>query len=160
MSSETNSFAAAPTQETPVVALTLPKSSDLTKAIWATGRRKTAIAQVRLTASKNASKISVNQLSLDGYFKGNHHQAMVATQSLQLINNFSGYDLLIRVKGGGISGQAEAIRHGIARALSHLDVKVKQKMRKEGYLTRDSRAVERKKSGQPKARKRFQYSKR
>jgi len=85
---------------------------------------------------------------------------MVAMQALNMTKGFSGHTLFIRVRGGGITGQSEAIRHGIARALSKWDDKVRVQMRKEGFLTRDPRMVERKKSGQPKARKRFQYSKR
>jgi len=127
--------------------------------IWATGRRKSAIAQVRVSMDKNTSKITVNKQSVDQYFRGNNRQALKAMQSLKLVKGF-GKDLMIRVKGGGINGQAEAIRHGIARVLTKWDSSVKMTMRKEGYLTRDPRTVERKKPGQPKARKRFQYSKR
>jgi small subunit ribosomal protein S9 len=102
----------------------------------------------------------VNDLSVDDFFKGNFRQAQVALQSLQAVKGLTGFDFFVTVVGGGITGQAEAIRHGVARALSKWDGKIKIQMRKEGYLTRDPRAVERKKSGQPKARKRFQYSKR
>lgn len=124
---------------------------------WATGRRKTAIARVHMIPG--GGKILVNRQSLDVYFRGNTKRSMIAMQSLQAAK-VSIYDFHITVQGGGINGQAEAIRHGIARALSESDQKIKLQMRKEGYLTRDPRAVERKKSGQPKARKRFQYSKR
>lgn len=130
------------------------------KIVWATGRRKTSIAQVRMVPSKNGNKVVINNLSTDEYFKGNQHQAMVALQSYKIAKNFNGYDLFIKVLGGGITGQAEAIRHGISRALLQWDPKLRNSLRKEGYLTRDPRSVERKKSGQPKARKRFQYSKR
>jgi len=134
--------------------------SNAGQMIWATGRRKAAIAQVRISLTQNGGKVTVNKQSVDGYFKGNNRQALIAMQSLNFVKGFSGHTLMIRVKGGGITGQAEAIRHGIARALSKWDDKVRLQMRKEGFLTRDSRVVERKKSGQPKARKRFQYSKR
>lgn len=137
-----------------------PKEKEKGKIIWATGRRKTAIAQVRMVPSKNGDKILVNKQSVQDYFKGNKKQAMSAMQSLNAVKGVSGYDFFIKVQGGGITGQAEAIRHGIARALAQWDAKVKLQMRKEGFLTRDPRAVERKKPGQPKARKRFQYSKR
>ena len=128
--------------------------------IWTTGRRKTAIAQVQMVSSKEGGKVTVNKVSVDDYFKGNTRHAMVATQSLKVAKNPSGYNFFIRVHGGGLTGQAEAIRHGTARALVRWDDKLRPLLRKEGYLTRDPRAVERKKSGQPKARKRFQYSKR
>lgn len=128
--------------------------------IWATGRRKTAIARVRMVASSNGGRILVNDQSVEEFFRGNRRQAQVALQSLQAVKGLTGFDFFVSVRGGGLTGQAEAIRHGVARALSQWDGKVKVQMRKEGYLTRDPRAVERKKSGQPKARKRFQYSKR
>lgn len=131
-----------------------------TPVIWATGRRKTSIAQVRMVPSKNGGKLLINDHSVQEYFGGNKRQVLIALQSYNLAKGISGYDFFVKVHGGGINGQAEAIRHGVARALSQLDPKIKIQMRKEGYLTRDPRAVERKKSGQPKARKRFQYSKR
>jgi small subunit ribosomal protein S9 len=130
------------------------------KIIWATGRRKTAIAQVRMVSSKNGGKIMVNGKPIEQFFKGNARHGLMALESLKAVKSFGGYDLFIQVEGGGLTGQSEAIRHGIARALSQWNNKVKLQMRKEGFLTRDSRGVERKKSGQPKARKRFQYSKR
>lgn len=128
--------------------------------IVAVGRRKTAIAKVRLVPSKNGGKITINDQSVDQYFKGNHRHAMMALRSLNAVKTFSGYDFNIKVIGGGLTGQADSICHGIARVLSQYDEKIRVQMRKEGFLTRDPRAVERKKSGQPKARKRFQYSKR
>ena len=130
------------------------------KIFWATGRRKTSTAQVRMVPSRNGGKITVNKKSVDDYFKGNHRHSMLATQVLGVVKGLGGYDFFIRVSGGGLTGQAESIRHGISRALAKSDDKVKAQLRKEGFLTRDPRAVERKKSGQPKARKRFQYSKR
>ena len=133
---------------------------DGAQLIWATGRRKTAIAQLRMAPNKDGGKILVNQKPLSEYFKGHEKHTMFALQSLNAVKSFSGYDFYIKVIGGGITGQAESIRLAIARALSQWDEKVRLQMRKEGFLTRDPRAVERKKSGQPKARKRFQYSKR
>lgn len=127
--------------------------------IWGTGRRKTAIAQVRLVPKGNG-KVIINDKSIEDFFRGNKRQSMFATQSLNLAKGVAGYDFVVKVQGGGITGQAEAIRHGIARVLAKMDDKLRLLMRKEGYLTRDPRAVERKKAGQPKARKRFQYSKR
>ena len=124
------------------------------------GRRKTSAAQVRMVPSSSGGKVTVNRLPINDFFRGNHRHAAVATQSLTAAKNYGSYDFDITVRGGGITGQAESIRMGIARALATLDNKFKLQMRKEGFLTRDPRAVERKKSGQPKARKRFQYSKR
>ena len=130
------------------------------RAVWATGRRKTSIAQVHMVPSQNGGKVTINRKAATEYFKGNGRQTMIALQVLNLIKGFDGYDIFIKVEGGGLTGQAESIRHGTARALSKLSEKVRVQLRKEGFLTRDPRAVERKKSGQPKARKRFQYSKR
>lgn len=130
------------------------------KDFWATGRRKTSIARVHLVSSKEGGQVVINDQTVDDYFKGNKKHTMIAMQSYNLVKNLSGYNTIVNVVGGGLTGQAEAIRHGIARVLSHLEEKIRLQMRKEGYLTRDPRAVERKKSGQPKARKRFQYSKR
>ncbi len=128
--------------------------------IWATGRRKTAVAQVRFVFKKNGGKVTINRKSADDHFKGNKWQAAVALQSFLLVKHNNDFDIVVKVNGGGITGQAEAVRHGIARALIKLDPKLKPQLRKVGYLTRDPRMVERKKPGQPKARKRFQYSKR
>lgn len=144
-------------QEKPQAKPSAPKTDS--KIIWATGRRKTSIARVQMLPGKNSGKVSINGKTVDEFFKGNVKQTYTAMQSLKSAKAFGG-ELLVNVQGGGINGQAEAIRHGIARALSYWDDKLKVQMRKEGFLTRDPRAVERKKSGQPKARKRFQYSKR
>ena len=130
-------------------------------SVQTVGRRKTASAQVRMIRSNDAGgKITVNNKSIADFFKGNLRHAATATQVLTVVKDFGNYDFDVTVRGGGITGQAESIRHAIARAVSQIDVKIKLQMRKEGFLTRDPRAVERKKSGQPKARKRFQYSKR
>ncbi len=124
------------------------------------GRRKTAAAQVRMIPSSTGGKITVNKKSVNDFFKGNLRHATTAMQVLTVIKSYGAYDFDVTVRGGGITGQAESIRHGIARAVSTLDPKFRVLLRKEGFLTRDPRAVERKKSGQPGARKRFQYSKR
>ena len=124
------------------------------------GRRKTSAAQIRMIPSSTGGKVTVNRVPVDEFFKGNQRHAMIATQSMLAAKNYGSFDFDITVRGGGMTGQAESIRMGIARAISEIDVKFRVQMRKEGYLTRDPRAVERKKSGQPKARKRFQYSKR
>ena len=126
--------------------------------ILATGRRKTSVAQVRLI-SGGANRFFVNAKPMEEYFRGlDLHQSEV-TAPLRVAEATT-YDVFVKVVGGGIHGQAGAIRHGLARALATLDDKIKKAMRKEGFLTRDDRMVERKKPGQPKARKRFQYSKR
>ncbi|MBI3012433.1 MAG: 30S ribosomal protein S9 [Elusimicrobia bacterium] len=128
--------------------------------LWSTGRRKTSVAQVRMVSSRDGGQVKVNGQSVDEYFRGNKRQALTAVQSLQMVKGPTGFNLFIKVTGGGITGQAEAIRYGIARSLVQWDPKLRSSLRKEGFLTRDPRSVERKKSGQPKARKRFQYSKR
>src|SRR2546430_1445057 len=147
-------------KETPAPAPAPVSKANLSKIIWATGRRKTSIARVEMLPSSDGGKVLVNEQSVEVYFRGNVRHSTIALQSLKTVKGFGGYDLLVHVVGGGITGQAEAIRHGIARALVRWNDKLRIQLRKEGFLTRDPRAVERKKSGQPKARKRFQYSKR
>ncbi|MCF8225520.1 MAG: 30S ribosomal protein S9 [Bacteroidales bacterium] len=121
------------------------------------GRRKKAIARVILTEGKG--QITVNHKDYKEYFpfKQLHY---VVDQPLNLLEVKSKYDVKVNLTGGGIKGQAEALRLGIARALVKVDEEYKPKLRSEGFLTRDPRAVERKKPGQPKARKKFQFSKR
>ena len=125
----------------------------------ATGRRKNAIAQVRLLP-KGDGKITVNKKPVDEYFKGLPHQVRDVRSPIELIDGSKGHDYVVKVIGGGISGQAGAARHAISRVLVKADEKNKKALKAAGFLTRDPRMVERKKSGQPKARKRFQYSKR
>ncbi|MFA6030293.1 MAG: 30S ribosomal protein S9 [Elusimicrobiota bacterium] len=127
-------------------------------SILATGRRKTSVAQVRLIPN-GQGKVLVNAKPIGEYFRGYDRQIRTVQLPLEKAEQ-KGYDVTVKVVGGGLTGQAEAIRHGLARALARVDEKFKKIMRKEGYLTRDPRMVERKKPGQPKARKRFQYSKR
>jgi len=122
-----------------------------------TGRRKTAIARVRL-ASGNG-KITVNGRHLENYFTL-ETQRVTATQPLAVTGTTEKFDARINVTGGGPNGQAGAVRHGIARALLQFDANLRGALKAEGLLTRDSRMKERKKYGQPGARKRFQYSKR
>lgn len=126
--------------------------------IWATGRRKTSVAQVRLIPDGNG-KVTVNGKPMEEYFRGYERQQYEVASPLKT-DGVKGFDVTIKVAGGGLTGQAEAARHGIARALAKTDGALKKTMRKQGWLTRDSRMVERKKPGRPKARKRFQYSKR
>jgi small subunit ribosomal protein S9 len=121
------------------------------------GRRKTSIARVYVQPGKG--DIKVNQRELKDYFLSEIHQTTVK-QPIAAIKADGQYDVTINVEGGGIKGQAEAIRLGIARALVLFNVESKPTLRKEGLLTRDSRMVERKKPGRRKARRKFQFSKR
>jgi small subunit ribosomal protein S9 len=125
---------------------------------WTTGRRKEAVARVRLKAG--TGNIIVNGRTLDQYFGGLEVQKMILKQPLQIVEHEGKVDLAITVDGGGLSGQAGAIRHGIARALAEYNTELRPPLKKAGFLTRDSRSVERKKYGQPGARRRFQFSKR
>jgi small subunit ribosomal protein S9 len=127
--------------------------------IRATGRRKNAIAQVRVIA-KGEGKITVNKKPVEQYFNGLPHQVRDVKSPIELIDGSKSHDYVVKVIGGGISGQAGAARHAISRALVKVDDKNKKALKAAGFLTRDPRMVERKKAGQPKARKRFQYSKR
>lgn len=128
-----------------------------TQSIYATGKRKTAVARVWLTPGTGA--VQVNGKSADQYFE-RLTSRMVARQSLELVELADKYDVRATVAGGGHSAQAEAVRHGIARALIAEDPERRKTLKRAGYLTRDARKKERKKYGQPGARKRFQYSKR
>ena len=121
------------------------------------GRRKRAIARVYLSEGKG--QITVNEKDYKLYFPVEQLHYIVE-QPLNLLEVKSKYDIKANLSGGGIKGQAEALRLGITRALIELDPESKSKLRAEGFVTRDPRAVERKKPGQPKARKRFQFSKR
>jgi small subunit ribosomal protein S9 len=122
-----------------------------------TGRRKTSVARVYLRSGSGA--ITVNGRKLDEYFSS-PEQVYVVRQPLEVTSYGDGYDLLVTVHGGGPAGQAGAIRHGIARALAAHDEANQSVLRKNGFLTRDPRMVERKKYGQRGARRRFQFSKR
>ena len=124
---------------------------------WATGRRKTSVARVRLRNGEGA--IRVNGRSLEDYF-GRETSRMIVNQAFEVTETRTGFDVIAKVEGGGTSSQAEAIRLGIARALLKADLGHRPVLKKAGLLTRDPRAVERKKYGHHKARKRPQYSKR
>ena len=124
---------------------------------YGTGRRKTAAA--RVFVANGTGRILVNSRPLDEFF-GRETSRMVVRQPLEAADLVDKLDLKISVRGGGSSGQAGAIRHGIARALVEYDENLRQPMRQAGFLTRDARAVERKKIGLRKARKRPQFSKR
>ena len=127
------------------------------QTIYATGKRKTAVARVWL--KPGSGQISVNQRSADEYFE-RETSRMIMRQPLELIEVLDEYDVTASVAGGGHSAQAEAMRHGIARALCVADPERRPPLKRAGFLTRDARKKERKKYGQPGARKRFQYSKR
>jgi len=127
------------------------------ESINALGRRKAAVARVYLSDGKG--KITVNGRDFKEYF-GAETLQYVVTQPLVLLNVAEKYDIVVNLDGGGVKGQAEAVRLGITRALVKVDEENKKQLKASGFVTRDPREVERKKSGRPKARKRFQFSKR
>ena len=124
---------------------------------YATGKRKTSIAKIWL--SKGSGKISVNGKDFKEYFKRSTHQMQV-TRPLEIINQETDYDVKCKVTGGGLTGQAGAMVHGLSKAILLFDENLKSTLKKEKLTTRDSRAVERKKYGHRKARRSFQFSKR
>ncbi len=126
-------------------------------AYYGTGRRKTSVARVWLRPG--GGRIVVNRRPFEDYFP-RETLRMVICQPLQLTNTFGQFDATVNVGGGGPTGQAGAVRHGIARALLLFDDKLRQTLKRAGLLTRDPRMKERKKYGQPGARSKFQYSKR
>jgi small subunit ribosomal protein S9 len=130
--------------------------SDVTQ-YYGTGRRKEATARVFLRPG--TGKIQVNGRPFDDYFP-NDMVKMIIRQPLVLTETADQFDLFVRVQGGGMTGQAGAMRHGISRALVEFKGELRPPLKKAGFLTRDPRRVERKKYGQPGARKRFQFSKR
>ena len=129
----------------------------MTDTNYGTGRRKTSTARVFLR--KGSGEITINGRTLDTYF-GRETARMVVRQPLELVEATDSFDVKVTVKGGGIGGQAGAIRHGITRALIEYDESLRSPLRAAGYVTRDAREVERKKVGLRKARKRPQFSKR
>ena len=130
---------------------------DFKDSKYATGRRKTSIAKVWL--KKGTGKIYVNGKNYENYFKRPNHKMQIL-RPFEITNLSDTYDVKSRVVGGGLSGQAGALVHGISRALLKFDENLKSSLRKENLTTRDSRAVERKKPGRAKARRSFQFSKR
>ena len=124
---------------------------------YATGKRKNSIARVWL--KKGEGKISINGKTLDKYFTRPVLQ-MIVNQPLETIQSTGTYDIMATVSGGGLSGQAGALRHGISKALTFYDSELRPALKKVGFLTRDSRVVERKKAGLAKARRSYQFSKR
>ena len=127
------------------------------EVVNAVGRRKTAVARVYLNEGKG--NITINKKSLEEYFTLPTLQYIVK-QPLELLGVLGQYDIKVNLVGGGFNGQAEALRLGIARALVKVNAEDKSKLRAAGFMTRDPREVERKKPGRPKARRRFQFSKR
>ncbi len=121
------------------------------------GRRKESVARVRLTPG--TGNITINGRALDAYF-GRETSKMILVEPLKLVDQMGKLDVHVTARGGGLSGQAGAIRHGITRALCELNPEFRPVLKKAGFITRDARAVERKKYGRPGARKRFQFSKR
>jgi small subunit ribosomal protein S9 len=121
------------------------------------GRRKESVARVRL--APGTGNITINGRSIDEYF-GRETSKMILVEPLKLVDQMGKLDVFVRATGGGLSGQAGAIRHGISRALVEMNAEYRPILKKAGFMTRDARAVERKKYGRPGARKRFQFSKR
>ena len=124
---------------------------------YGTGRRKSATARVYI--KPGSGDITVNKRRFEEYFPNEMHR-MIIRQPLHLTDNANKFDILVNVDGGGISGQAGAVRHGITRALMDLNPELRGRLKKAGFVTRDPRGKERKKYGQKGARKRFQFSKR
>ena len=132
-------------------------SLDNKNRAYATGKRKNSVARVWL--KKGDGKISINGKSIEKYFSRPVFQ-MIVNQPLEVVKSLGSFEIKATVKGGGLSGQAGAIRHGISKALSYYDLELRPALKKVGFLTRDSRVVERKKAGLAKARRSYQFSKR
>jgi len=148
-----DSAIAPATSEAPVHVQKLDKQG----RAYATGKRKNAVARVWIKPGRG--KATVNGKALDIYF-ARPVLRMILNQPLVVANRFGQYDLVATVAGGGLSGQAGAVRHGLAKALTYFEPELRAPLKKEGFLTRDSRVVERKKYGHAKARRSFQFSKR
>ncbi|HKH01341.1 MAG TPA: 30S ribosomal protein S9 [Bradyrhizobium sp.] len=147
-------------QEAQPVASEAPKHEqklDPQGRAYATGKRKDAVARVWI--KPGPGQITVNQRLVDQYF-ARPVLRMILQQPLQIANRMGQYDIVVTVAGGGLSGQAGAVRHGLAKALTHYEPDLRPPLKKEGFLTRDARVVERKKYGKKKARRSFQFSKR
>lgn len=128
------------------------------KYFWGTGRRKTAVARVRLR--KGSGTVTINNRTSENYIGNRRALVKMLAEPFTAINEEGKYDVIVNVNGGGISSQAGAIRHGISRALLEVNDEFRSALKAQGYLTRDSRVKERKKPGQKRARKKFQFSKR
>ena len=132
-------------------------SADRQTPLWATGKRKTSVARVRLRPGEG--EITVNARPLDVYF-GRETSRMIVHQPFEVTSTQNQFRVDVLVQGGGVSAQAVAIRHGVTRALLQVNPELRSPLKKAGFITRDPREVERKKYGRHKARKRPQYSKR
>ena len=139
--------------EAPVYAQKLDKEG----RAYATGKRKNAIARVWI--KPGSGKIVVNDKSFETYF-ARPVLRMIVNQPFEVAGRVSQYDIMVNVAGGGLSGQAGAVRHGVSKALTHYEPELRTVLKREGFLTRDARVVERKKPGRAKARRSFQFSKR
>ncbi|GBF41039.1 30S ribosomal protein S9 [Leptospira levettii] len=128
------------------------------KAVWAVGRRKTSVARAKIASG--TGKITVNHKDVKDYIKNGEHLVRRALEPLLVLDARDKYDIALNVSGGGVIGQVGAIRHAVARALVAFNESLKPTLKKEGFLTRDSRMVERKKYGLHKARRGTQFSKR
>ncbi|MFO1118383.1 MAG: 30S ribosomal protein S9 [Beijerinckiaceae bacterium] len=144
---------AAASPEAPVY----EKKVDKYGRAYATGKRKDAVARVWI--KPGSGKTTVNGRELDVYF-ARPVLRMILQQPLVIANRVGQYDIMVSVAGGGLSGQAGAVRHGLAKALTNFEPELRTALKREGFLTRDSRVVERKKYGRRKARRSFQFSKR
>ncbi len=129
----------------------------MSNQVYSTGRRKESIAKVWV--SNGTGNITINKKNIEEYFKDKALR-MIINQPLEVAKKSDSVDLKITVLGGGLSGKAGAIKHGLSRALTLIDPNTKDSLKKNGFLTRDSRTVERKKYGRQKARRSFQFSKR
>lgn len=151
----------APVQKAapPVAPVEMPREPRIDKQgrAYATGKRKNAVA--RVWVKPGSGKLNVNGKEGEVYFARSVLRMMIA-QPLVAANRMGQFDVICTVTGGGLSGQAGAVRHGLAKALTHYEPDLRPALKKEGFLTRDSRVVERKKFGRRKARRRFQFSKR
>ena len=133
------------------------KKTDAKGRAYATGKRKDAVARVWI--KPGSGEITVNERPITTYF-ARPVLRMIIQQPLQVANRLGQYDVVVTVAGGGLSGQAGAVRHGLSRALTHYEPELRPSLKREGFLTRDARVVERKKYGRKKARRSFQFSKR
>ena len=133
------------------------KKTDAQGRAYATGKRKDAVARVWI--KPGSGTITVNERPVATYFARPVLQ-MIIQQPLQLVSRTTQYDVIVTVAGGGLSGQAGAVRHGLSKALTHFEPDLRPALKREGFLTRDARVVERKKYGKKKARRSFQFSKR
>jgi small subunit ribosomal protein S9 len=150
-------LAGQPTQSAAPEAPTHVQKLDAQGRAYATGKRKDAVARVWI--KPGPGNIVVNNKPVDTYF-ARPVLRMILQQPLQIANRSGQYDIIVTVHGGGLSGQAGAVRHGLAKALTYYEPDLRPALKKEGFLTRDPRVVERKKYGKKKARRSFQFSKR